>query len=223
VFSDVGQSQNTFFRAFIQHGSLLGGQGANLMVDTGLDIDGALEPRLLREQARRPEYGPVRQMDKTRWYFSQCVWEGETYTNIVVRDVASVVAGKGANVVGLRFLARHLVTFDFPNRTLYLQRQSNGPPPDDSIVKADALMRGLVITDGKLPGDIDARLETVLKGQTQRFWFPGRKETLNVTPAGDGTSFHYTVVRKNRRSPWKLTKAWSTDRIGRTLATYPIP
>jgi hypothetical protein len=32
--------------------------------------------------------------------------------------------------IGLRFLARHLVTLDFPERTLYLQRQSIGPLPD---------------------------------------------------------------------------------------------
>ena len=32
-----------------------------------------------------------------------------------------------SDAIGLNFLARHLVTLDFPNHTLYLQRQSIGP------------------------------------------------------------------------------------------------
>ena len=34
-----------------------------------------------------------------------------------------------ADGIGLRFLFRHLVTFDFPNHTLYLKRISDGPLP----------------------------------------------------------------------------------------------
>ena len=35
--------------------------------------------------------------------------------------------------IGLRFLARHLVTLDFPKHTMYLQRQSIGPLPDPRL------------------------------------------------------------------------------------------
>ena len=49
--------------------------------------------------------------------FRECVWDGHTYTNLVI--------GRGMNLVGLRFLARHLVTFDFPNKILYLN-ETNG-------------------------------------------------------------------------------------------------
>jgi hypothetical protein len=33
----------------------------------------------------------------------------------------------GENFIGLRFLARHLVTFNFPKRMLYLKRVSIDP------------------------------------------------------------------------------------------------
>jgi hypothetical protein len=38
-----------------------------------------------------------------------------------------------SDAIGLNFLARHLVTFDFPNHTLYLQRQSIGPLPNPKL------------------------------------------------------------------------------------------
>jgi hypothetical protein len=46
---------------------------------------------------------------------------GDTYPDIYLN-------GDGKyNGIGLRFLARHLVTFDFPKRTMYLKRTSIGP------------------------------------------------------------------------------------------------
>ena len=97
------------------------------MIDTGLDIDGGLEPRLLREQVMNLKDNQARKLDELSWYFRECVWNGETYTNIVVRDAKGVVAASGVNVLGLRFLARHLVTFDFPKRAMYLKQTSIGP------------------------------------------------------------------------------------------------
>ena len=38
----------------------------------------------------------------------------------------------GGNTVGLRFLARHLVTLNFPKRMMYLKRTSVGPLIDES-------------------------------------------------------------------------------------------
>ena len=37
--------------------------------------------------------------------------------------------------IGIDFLARHLVTLDFPNHTLYLKRQSIGPRPDPRMTE----------------------------------------------------------------------------------------
>ncbi len=56
-----------------------------------------------------------------RIHLSECVWDGQTYTNLGVGQ------GENANLLGLRFLARHLVTLDFPNQVLYLKQTSVGP------------------------------------------------------------------------------------------------
>jgi hypothetical protein len=55
--------------------------------------------------------------------FSQCEWNGHTYTNLLI--------GEGATVIGLRFLARHLVTLDLPNARLYLKLRTAAPPRGD--------------------------------------------------------------------------------------------
>jgi len=62
--------------------------------------------------------------------------DGETYTNV------KVGVSQHTDLIGLRFLARHLVTLDFPHRTIYLKRTSNGP-----IVGEHAISAGRRIPD----------------------------------------------------------------------------
>lgn len=223
VFSDVGQGESNLFRTFIHHASLVGGQSTHLLIDTGLDVDGALEPALLQAQWQRTNDGAVKRLGKTSCFIQDCVWDGRTYTNLVLKEATSAVAGEGANVVGLRFLARHLVTFDFPDRVMFLQRQSIGPLPDDTRVRKDQIMNSLVITGDKLPEDIDARLNAFLEQQQSLplsfRWFGG---TLNVKSDDDPTIYHYTVGRKSKHDPWKLKKAWRTDESGHTTKEYPV-
>lgn len=94
---------------YLQHSGLLGGSNTNALIDTGWNIDGQVETGVLKghdwETVRLPE----------------CVWAGETYTNLNVQ-----IHGH-ANMLGLTFLARHLVTFDFPKQTIYLKQASIGP------------------------------------------------------------------------------------------------
>ena len=40
-----------------------------------------------------------------------------------------------SDAIGLNFLARHLVTLDFPNHTVYLRYQSAGPLPDPALAR----------------------------------------------------------------------------------------
>jgi len=54
--------------------------------------------------------------------FGEGVFDGQTYNDLILMECPS-----GENFVGLRFLARHLATFNFPKRTLYLKRISVGP------------------------------------------------------------------------------------------------
>jgi hypothetical protein len=50
---------------------------------------------------------------------------GNTYANVfVAQDMAEFASDE--NIIGLRFLARNLVTFDFPNQTMYLKPELAG-------------------------------------------------------------------------------------------------
>ena len=127
LFSSKGQNFEGILRAahqndncpFLAHTGMLPGTSTNCGIDTGDNVDGAVEK------------GAIRGHYSTRiahFFFSsralrlpKCVWDGESYRDLKVN------AGKGANRLGLRFLARHLVTFDFPKSTLYLRKTSAGP------------------------------------------------------------------------------------------------
>jgi hypothetical protein len=83
--------------------------GTYALIDSGYTGDGRIGK------------GSVAGHDSGRVRLKECVWEGGTYTNIVVD------AEEDANLLGLRFLARHLVTLDFPNGTMYLKQTRSGP------------------------------------------------------------------------------------------------
>ncbi len=107
-------------RPFINHVALVPGISTNALIDSGFDMDGRIESSLVKA----PGAGRV--------HFDQCVWDGDTYTNLVVGR------GDNANLLGLRFLARHLVTLDFPNHAVYLLQRSVGPLPGPRLVRDDA-------------------------------------------------------------------------------------
>jgi hypothetical protein len=218
VFSSIGQGNDRYFRTFIHHPGLIGGGEADLLIDTGLDIDGALEPEIIEQQELQLPGQDLRKLNKTTWCFRECVWEGQTYTNIIVTE-----AGKDGNVLGLRFLARHLVTFDFPDRVMYLQRETAGPLPNDLILHNDAQMNSLIFTGDQLPADAQARLNAVLDKRSLPLRFRLFGGTITVKKDGDATSFHYTVFRKSRHDPWQIKKAWCTDQYGQTIKNYTIP
>jgi hypothetical protein len=98
---------------YLQHSGLLGGSNTNALIDTGWLIEGQVEKGVIQGH----DSGTVR--------LPEHVWGGETYTNLNVQ-----VSGH-ANTIGLKFLARHLVTFDFPKQTIYLKQTSVGPLPDE--------------------------------------------------------------------------------------------
>jgi hypothetical protein len=140
----------------------------------------------------------------------ECVWDGRYYTNLDV-DV-------GINAIGLRFLARHLVTFDFPNRTMYLKQTSTGPFLDEGFTTAVAFLKKLK-ESGEQPGwskTDHGTLRVENHADLDTFGFVVRK-------AGDASVYHYVVTRASNDSPWKLQKAWRTDKKGLILETFPPP
>ena len=89
--------------------NLLGTKGCATMIDTGEVNDGALTMKEFRKALQKT---PANGEDWT-WLRSG-VFNGVTYTNLVVHVC------QGPDTVGLRFLARHLVTLNFPKGKLYL-------------------------------------------------------------------------------------------------------
>ncbi len=103
--------------------NLLGLQGPHSLIDSGCSYDGWLMPQYFQQwtnQTVPPAKGEACSPNGS--------FDGEQYPLVSVerQDVES-------DGIGLRFLARHLVTLDFPNHTLYLQRQSIGPLPDPRL------------------------------------------------------------------------------------------
>lgn len=107
--------QKQFIQPLIHHAGFFG-NNTNLVIDTGCHADGLVN---------QGEAGAV----VGNWLlsflgcgrFHSGVWDGEKYSNIQVAPVDHV------NVLGLRFLARHLVTLDFPNQKMYLKQTSVAP------------------------------------------------------------------------------------------------
>jgi len=108
--------------AYIRQDGFFERNNSPLLVDTGDPWDGMMNSRLvkqaLQEQKARPVplrgFGDYKRKAPELVSFPTCVWNGETYTNLIVE------AGR-PDMIGLRFLARHLVTFDFPKKVMYLK------------------------------------------------------------------------------------------------------
>jgi hypothetical protein len=103
-------------RPYIHHPGLLGGPSTSLLIDSGFDGDGGLGSeafrQVLEQRASEADNG-VKDLGSGWMFISEVVWDGATYTNLTI--------GEGGNLIGLRFLARHLVTLNFPKRTMYLK------------------------------------------------------------------------------------------------------
>jgi hypothetical protein len=104
-----------FIQPLIHHAGFFG-NNTNLVIDTGCHADGLVD---------KGESGEV--IGAWLLSFLGCgrfhsgVWDGEKYSDIEVAPVDH------SNVLGLRFLARHLVALDFPNQKMYLKQTSVAP------------------------------------------------------------------------------------------------
>ena len=202
IASELGKALPLTFtrdgRPHLPKGSLFGQEAA--LIDTGADFDGALRPKLFRCAMR--EHGAQPEGDKYA-RLSKCVWEDNSYMELRV--------AKGGNALGLGFLARHLVTFDFPRRTLYLRRTTSGPLYDGHT---QAVLSQL--ERSQLPG-----LSKGDHGDLQLQLAP-RDLALDVRRAGDSCLYHYKFTRVSMDDPWALHDAWRTDQNGRTIEEYPV-
>src|SRR5581483_10630198 len=188
-----------YSQLFTFHKGLAGGKASRLLVDTGWNGDGLVKTNSSTEGA------------SGGWvHLQDCVWNRETYTDLNLRT--------GGDVLGLNFLARHLVTFDFPRHTMYLKLVSPGPLKDQEFLDALEFLKNLKKT-GQVPGWSKDDKGTI-SFETYRdpgiFGFAARKEA-------EPTVCHYTIMRKSKEDSWKLQKAWRTDKSGKTIEEFPLP
>ena len=114
-------------RPVIHHTGLFGGTSTNALIDTGMMYDAQVEQvvvqghSLIRFRNFLIEHVPFARKLHRHFIAPACTWDGGNYTNL------KVDTGVYANVLGLRFLARHLVTFDFPHNVMYLKQVTSGP------------------------------------------------------------------------------------------------
>ncbi|HTY89335.1 MAG TPA: hypothetical protein VMB80_17940 [Candidatus Acidoferrum sp.] len=204
--------------------NLVGNQGSGSLtaIDLGCLGDGWLTPALFQQwtnQALPLVAGQV--------HYPEARLGGEIYPDVWLERGKPWETGEPEhNGIGLLFLSRHLVTLNFPKRTMYLKRTSIGPlRMDVKEVKAVAksalpLLRSLK-ESGHLPGwskDDKSVAKSVFFScsSTRTGCFTGRK-------TGDSSVYHFQVIRASEDSPWKLQKAWRTDANGHLIEEYPVP
>lgn len=122
--------------------NLLGLRGPHSLIDTGFNSGGWLMPGYYLRWTNRavvPRPGEARSPNAR--------FAGEGYPLVSIARQAVESDG-----IGLRFLARHLVTLDFPGRKLYLARTSVLPLPDANLKTTpmpvlDALVAAVLLAD----------------------------------------------------------------------------
>ena len=117
---------------YMVRGNLLGVGGVDSEIDTGETFTGRLEPKLFdgairdnRTSADAKGVARFSGVHATRTgRFPECVFGKETYRDLILDESVPTA-------IGLRFLARHLVTFNYPRMKLYLKRRTREFPVDE--------------------------------------------------------------------------------------------
>lgn len=210
------------------NGNLAGAGDPGSLIDTGYNQDGWLVPDLFEQWTNQA--GPLR---KGEVHSPDGRLGAQVYPDLNLRGVAPGLLATGdthikLNGIGLRFLARHLVTLDFPEQTLYLKRVSEGPLVDrdwDLRRKADEKSAAKFVKDlerrGQLPGW--KTQDTVASGRVMVHYIQARTIVFDIPKSGDPYLYHYTVFRASDAGPWRLQKAWETDSKGAIVMEYPVP
>src|SRR4030095_1249149 len=186
-----------------------------------------------------------------RWDYGQNsfyygVLGGDVYQSLNLREIDQRTLAVEdphlrVNGIGLRFLARHRVTFDFPNHRMYLNRTSIGPlVSDQTKTVGDAAGRSAfeyawrLKKLGQLPGWSKAdnlandhysfnvtflkHPDSDLEPQAQSDL---EQQTIvnlyKIRKKGDSSLYLYEMRRVRQTDPWKIEKAWRTDSDGRIL------
>ncbi|MGO8678666.1 MAG: retropepsin-like aspartic protease [Limisphaerales bacterium] len=189
--------------------NLAGGASPGSLIDTGWNAEGYLTPSLFGQCTNRTPPAPDGHL-----HLSSSLPDGEVYPDVDLDRMDERAASSGDshmkfNLIGIRFLARHLVTLDFPKRTIYLKRTSAGPlfiKQKDlrPIVKSAYRFIEGVRRKGQLPGWPKT---DKLTGRVSFRCYTLDSGTLDFLNKGDPSIYHYQVTRASPDNPWELQKA----------------
>jgi hypothetical protein len=172
----------------------------------------------------------------TFYFCPHIIFNNEACTNFIWSD------SRGENLLGLRFLSRHLTTLNFPKRMMYLQHSNAESLADkDSVTNfmSNTLAQTLYtfapvaikfLTNLKEADQLPGWLKNE-PGEIHISWQP-KDDNLEVYPVsqtfiaiekGDVSQYHYIVVQPSKNSALKLQRAWRTDAKGRVVEEYHVP
>lgn len=207
--------------------NIVGAPGVGSLVDTGCSYDGWLIPQLFQQwidNTAPPVDGQARAPNG--------ILAGQDYSNLHFRGVDPKLLSTGDahiqfNGLGLHFLARHLVTLDFPEQTLCLKRTSTDAldyketshSAKSDIESAANTLKSLV-QNGRLPGWSQ---NDELPASKATFVLDSGAVTFNIQKNADPSTWHYKFAQPYADGPWQLTKAWRTDSTGQVIQEYPVP
>ncbi len=194
--------------------NFLGMQGPHSLIDSGCDTDGWLRPKYFQQWTNGAAAGT-----NGEFYCPNVMFGGEKYAFVSLLAPDVETASSGSDGIGLRFLARHLVTLDFPSHTLYLKRTSIGPLADEATASAGTFLKDL-LKKGRLPGW--SKDEQLQPGGV-KFYLTADSTTIEFRKKDDPSTYHYTVIRASAKGSWKLQKAWQTDTNDRLIKEYLVP
>lgn len=201
---------------FYTEANLVGVAGRGTLIDSGSLHDGWLRPDLYEMWTNLSE--PPRSGESR---YPKGVLGNETYPELDLEslDEKSISSGDlhtEYNGIGIQFLSIHLVTFDFPGRTMYLKRTTE----TSEYTSAVRFLRSMK-ENGRLPGW--SKDEGVLPPQALlHFHYPDSATFDGPKPGDPSSTYHYVIVRASESSDWKLQKAWRTDSAGSTNAEYSV-
>jgi hypothetical protein len=196
---------------FYTEANLAGTAGRGTLIDTGSLQVGWLRPDIYERwmNVSNPAGGESR--------YPNGRLGRETYAELDLQKLNSVVSGDlhtGLNGVGMEFLSLHLVTLDFPGRTMYLKRTRE----ISEYTSAARFLKSLKEND-RLPGW--SKDGEAMPPRPVLHFDDSGSATFDGHKLGDST-YHYAIVRTSENSEWKLLRAWRTDPKGMTIEEYPM-
>jgi hypothetical protein len=190
--------------------NLLGREGPHSIIDSGYLGDGWLRSKHFQtwtNDAVTPTNG------ESRWPYGS--FGGKTYPlfSLCAENVES-------DGLGIGFLARHLVTLDFPNHTLYLQRQSIGPRPGPKRDEHKPIPDREPEVTAHLRAVLQARMDGTAQADdyTASAWqrLQSRQKEFQTFKKYVGDMVSLTLVERSRAFGWRRSYRY---RIEFTRAT----